>query len=248
MEKFLTIGPKDRTLSAVLHSPANSTADHAVIIVVGGPQYRVGSHRMFVRLARAIAAAGLPVLRFDFQGMGESDGTFPGFDAVSEDLKVATDAMLTEHPECKTISLIGLCDGASAAAIYANQDDRVTRLVLLNPWVHTEAGEAKAFVWYYYPRRLLRLDFWRGVFTGKVNVFKAVGGLLAKVKQAFAGSGDDVTNDVGFIERMRRGLAGFNGEKHFLLSDTDLTAAEFRDLVKQDVPWSEVVPTESVTS
>lgn len=45
-----------------------------VVVVVGGAQYRVGSHRQFVRLARRLAAAGHPVLRFDLPGMGDSPG------------------------------------------------------------------------------------------------------------------------------------------------------------------------------
>ena len=42
-----------------------------MVIVVGGPQYRAGSHRQFTLLARHIAAAGYPVLRFDARGCPE---------------------------------------------------------------------------------------------------------------------------------------------------------------------------------
>lgn len=50
------------------------SASTGVVIIVGGPQYRAGSHRQFVLLARALATAGYPVLRFDYSGMGDSDG------------------------------------------------------------------------------------------------------------------------------------------------------------------------------
>ena len=46
----------------------------AVIIVVGGPQYRVGSHRQFVLLARSLAEQGILALRFDYTGMGYKPG------------------------------------------------------------------------------------------------------------------------------------------------------------------------------
>ena len=49
-----------------------------VVIVVGGPQYRVGSHRQFVLMARDLAREGYPVLRFDYRGMGDSDGAVRG--------------------------------------------------------------------------------------------------------------------------------------------------------------------------
>lgn len=241
MERFQTIGQPGAALSAILHMPETVKGNQAVLIVVGGPQYRVGSHRMFVLLARAIAKAGIPVLRFDFRGMGDSDGEFPGFDAVSDDIRTACDALASEVTVDTRITIIGLCDGASAAAIYADTDSRVDRLVLLNPWVHTEAGEAKAFVWYYYPRRLLQVDFWKSLFSGRVNIVKAIGGLLSKLRMSAAGSSNEVSLDQGFIARMRRGLVGFNGKLHILLSDTDLTAEEFRSLAKNDDVWGDVV-------
>ena len=49
----------------VSHPPANVPRQSlAVLIVVGGPQYRVGSHRQFVLLARALARQGFTAMRF----------------------------------------------------------------------------------------------------------------------------------------------------------------------------------------
>ena len=45
-----------------------------VLIVVGGPQYRAGSHRQFVHLARRLAGAGIAAMRFDYRGMGDASG------------------------------------------------------------------------------------------------------------------------------------------------------------------------------
>ena len=60
------------TLVGVLARPPSSQLQGSlgVVIIVGGPQYRAGSHRQFVSLARALAAAGHAVLRFDYRGMG----------------------------------------------------------------------------------------------------------------------------------------------------------------------------------
>ncbi|KAB8057318.1 hydrolase 1, exosortase A system-associated, partial [Janthinobacterium violaceinigrum] len=58
-------------LVGILSLPA-APGPRGVLIVTGGPQYRVGSHRQFVLLARALAAQGVPVLRFDLRGMGDS--------------------------------------------------------------------------------------------------------------------------------------------------------------------------------
>ena len=63
-----------RLLIGMLHRPESADARRAVVVLVGGPQYRVGSHRQFVLLARELCRRGIAVLRFDFSGMGDSDG------------------------------------------------------------------------------------------------------------------------------------------------------------------------------
>ena len=57
-------------------------ADIGIVLVVGGPQTRVGSHRQFVLLSRCLAAAGYAVLRFDYRGMGDSSGEQRGFERL----------------------------------------------------------------------------------------------------------------------------------------------------------------------
>ncbi len=52
----------------------SNATDVGVAIIVGGPQYRAGSHRQFILLARRLAHAGIPALRFDYRGMGDSPG------------------------------------------------------------------------------------------------------------------------------------------------------------------------------
>jgi uncharacterized protein len=42
--------------------------------MVAAGAYRVGPHRQFLLLARDWAADGIPVMRFDYQGQGDSEG------------------------------------------------------------------------------------------------------------------------------------------------------------------------------
>src|SRR5687767_1902021 len=125
-----------------------------VLIVVGGPQYRAGSHRQFVLLARSLANAGIASLRFDWRGMGDGEGPRTDFREANADLRVAIDALCDAVPALERVVLWGLCDGATACALYDASDRRVAGLVLVNPWVHTEASAAQARLTHYYRGRI----------------------------------------------------------------------------------------------
>ena len=104
------------TLLGVLARP-ELPAQTGVVVIVGGPQYRAGSHRQFVLLSRALGAAGYPVLRFDYRGMGDSTGAQRDFEAVSADIAAAIGALQQRVPAVRQVALWGLCDGASIAKL-----------------------------------------------------------------------------------------------------------------------------------
>ena len=146
-------------LIGIHHGVEDQTPSTVVVNVVGGPQYRVGSHRQFVLTARFLASAGFPCLRFDYRGMGDSAGELRSFTSVSEDIDVVVAWCRQTYPDSKIV-LMGLCDGASAAAIYG-ESTQVDGLILINPWVHRPDLAAKVQVWHYYRQRLLSWAFWR---------------------------------------------------------------------------------------
>ena len=71
LEEALQIPCGTSTMWAIASHPPRgvATLPIAVLVVVGGPQYRVGSHRQFVSLARALARQGMTTVRFDYRGM-----------------------------------------------------------------------------------------------------------------------------------------------------------------------------------
>lgn len=168
------------TVFGILHLP-NSALNRGVLIVVGGPQYRVGSHRQFLLLARDLATQGVPVMRFDFRGMGDSEGHRRKFNEIDDDIRSAVNAFFRGRPELKDVVIWGLCDAASAALFYAYQDQRVRGLVLLNPWVHTEKGAATVYVKTYYLRRLFSPDLWRKIGRMEFNYLEAVSSFLSNL-------------------------------------------------------------------
>ena len=68
-ERALEFDCEGESLVGIL-SGARSGVRRGVLVVVGGPQYRAGSHRQFTLLARHLAEYGLPALRFDYRGIG----------------------------------------------------------------------------------------------------------------------------------------------------------------------------------
>lgn len=210
-----------------------------VLITVGGPQYRVGSHRQFVMLARAVAAAGFPVFRFDYRGMGDSSGELRHFEAVGDDISAAIDAFKEACPEVTQVVLWGLCDAASASLIYwdTTRDKRVAGMVLLNPWVRSEASLAKTQIKHYYGQRLLQADFWRKLLTFKLGIGQSIMGLIRAWFQARASRqhGDLAGSSEIFQRKMIRGLQCFPGNILLVLSGDDYTAKEFLEYCQDDV-------------
>lgn len=231
-------------LIGIIHQ-ADAPANVGVLVIVGGPQYRVGSHRQFVLLARHLAAQGIPAMRFDVRGMGDSKGRPRNFDELDDDIRAAIDCFLGSCPALNQVVLWGLCDGAAAGLFYGYQDSRVKGLVLLNPWVFTEQGAAKTYLKHYYLQRLFSKDLWSKIFSFKFNYANSAASLLNMLRQALGQAKAPQTIDtitrvdehLALPIRMRECLRQFAHPVLLILSGRDLTADEFKDTVKGDPEW-----------
>ncbi len=220
-----------------------------VLILVGGPQYRVGSHRQFVLLARALAQAGTAVMRFDFLGTGDSSGPDRTFEGRNDEIYAAIDAFLAQVPSVKKVALWGLCDAASAALFYAPTDRRVVGLTLLNPWVRTQAGLAKTHLKHYYGARLRDPAFWRKLFSGSLNPMVAMKAWFATLKMSRQNQTDGSSgNAIPFQLRMANAWRSFQqwGSIQLIISGNDLTAKEFIDYAAVEPSWSGLLQSQSM--
>jgi exosortase A-associated hydrolase 1 len=251
-ENALMFDCEGESLVGIL-SGAGLPAGRGVLIVVGGPQYRVGSHRQFTLLARHLAESGVPTLRFDYRGMGDSNGEVRTFERAGADIRCAIDRFFASVPGLKDVVIWGLCDAASAALFYAHQDARVSGLILLNPWVRTQQGLARAHLRYYYVRRLFQASLWQKMVRGEFNVREAVHALGRFVMDALGhprslGTLDDSSaSEAPLPDRMEDGLRKFHGRVLFILSGNDLTAQEFKDVVARSRRWRRSLSSDRVT-
>lgn len=227
-DRALAFACSDSWLYGILSLPAQPQP-RGVLIVVGGPQYRAGSHRQFTLLARELASAGLPAMRFDYRGMGDSEGAMRSFESVSDDIRTAIDQFFASVPGLREVVLWGLCDGASAAAMYAPTDPRVCALALLNPWVRTEEGAAKATIKHYYRSRLFQRSFWTKLLRGRFDFIAAARSLAAQLA-SMSGRPAAGETALSLPDRMHAALRRFKGQVLVMLSGADLTAQEFADL------------------
>ncbi|HYD36556.1 MAG TPA: hydrolase 1, exosortase A system-associated [Allosphingosinicella sp.] len=169
--------------------PAGGTT--GLLFVTGGTQTRIGSHRMYERLAAALAAEGWPCFRFDRRGVGDSEGEDPDFRGSGPDLAAAAAAFRLEQPQLTRMLGFGLCDGASALALHGAAAG-LDGYLLVNPWfVEAEAGEPPAAaIRSRYKEQLLSLQGWKRLLSGSISygkLLKGIGRIVASRPSSLAG-------------------------------------------------------------
>jgi dienelactone hydrolase len=239
-EMALRSGPGG-SLFGVLSEPASGAAPDRqgqtgiVLLNVGGNP-RVGPHRVYVKMARTLAAAGHPVLRLDVAGIGDSPpvrgqpwGNLYERNSV-QDVRAAIDALARRG--CREFLLMGICSGSYLSFQTALADERVDGVVLMNArlleWTPGRAGDtwqtsmqqyAKSTA--YYRRELFRPEAWQRFLRGQVNVrliaqrFLALG--AARLQRALA-FGD--TRAESLLAKMQR-LCARGTDVLMLVSDAD---------------------------
>lgn len=245
-DRALVFSCREAALYGILSLPRQAQSC-GVLIVVGGAQYRAGSHRQFTLLARDLAAHGFPVLRFDYRGMGDSEGSMRNFETIGDDICAAVDRFMAEAPSIRKVVIWGLCDGASAALLYAHQDPRIAGLVLVNPWARTEAGIAKTYLKHYYHARLMDAELWKKIGRGKFDYSAASRSLLQLIGRALGSKVMAGASDSDSLpDRMLHGFSRFKGRVLLILSGNDLTAREFSELERGSAQWQKLIRSDRV--
>ncbi len=118
----------------------NTRPARAVLVLNSSTEHRVGPNRFWVDWSRDVALQGLTVVRLDLPGIGESEGGYAPAasqvyraDAVNS-IRQAMD-WLEKQLGTQQWALAGLCSGAYHAISVALHDERVDRVIAINPLV-----------------------------------------------------------------------------------------------------------------
>ncbi len=137
----LYFAPEERSLFGWYHAPDDGARGELAVLVCPplGHEY-VSGHRSIRHLTDRIAAAGIPAMRFDYDGTGDSAGGDEDAGRVAAWLQSIRTAMqmLRELSGCTRIVLAGTRFGATLAALVAAGSE-VAGLVLWTPVVKGRA-------------------------------------------------------------------------------------------------------------
>jgi hypothetical protein len=117
---------------------AAGEGDLGVVLTNAGVIARTGLHGINVALARALARIGLPSIRFDKSGLGDSGRPSRALPAEQQSIletRLAMDEAQARHG-VRRFAMIGFCSGADDAYWAALQDERICGLLLWDPYIY----------------------------------------------------------------------------------------------------------------
>ncbi|MFO1407136.1 MAG: alpha/beta hydrolase [Steroidobacteraceae bacterium] len=129
-------GAPARRLFGMLHdSSASARRGHAVVVCGPFGREAIRVHRLLRVVADRLAREGVPVLRFDYYGSGESEGSDQDadLDGWATDI-VAAGREIRERTGLRRVTCLGVRLGATAAArAFSNVDASDTGYVFWDP-------------------------------------------------------------------------------------------------------------------
>lgn len=132
--RFYIQGPAGQ-LEAICHCPSDKPSDTIAVICHPHPLHGGAmQNKVVTTLARTFHDLDIPTVRFNFRGVGESDGSFADAIGETEDL-IAVLNWVRANTDAQKIWLAGFSFG-SYVAYSASHEDHVVGLICVAPPVH----------------------------------------------------------------------------------------------------------------
>ena len=198
-ERALLLGRTHPLVGVVTDPPPQSKAEtrsSAIILLNSGIVHRVGSGRLYVKIARRMAALGVVVVRFDHSGIGDSSARPDCLPFVESNVKEAQEVIddLVSQFGIEQFVLGGICSGADTAFRMVCTDDRVVGAVMMNASFYDNSSEWNMYVLNYSHNRkwarqywkgsLFRPNSWRRALTGRIQYRRLLTVLAGQLKYA----------------------------------------------------------------
>ncbi|MFP6887707.1 MAG: alpha/beta fold hydrolase [Opitutales bacterium] len=133
--------PEGETLDYTFHEGVANARD---ILIVGHGVTGNKDRPFVVALAEAVAAEGIPVLRFSFAGNGSSEGRFEEC-TISKEIEDLRAVLSTTETEGFRATYAGHSMGGAVGVLVAATDTRIRYLISLAGMVNTEAFYDREF-------------------------------------------------------------------------------------------------------
>lgn len=226
----------EKNLFGILSRDAASKSDTAILLFNAGTVHHVGPHRLYVTLARNIAALGHACFRFDLEGIGDSVLQSAGRENHPYPETAGTDARaaieyLRERFGYRRFIAVGLCSGAHTAfhAGLDLEDDAISELILINPltyyWVE---GMSLATSRHFrdvlsYKKSIRNPESWLKLLRGKADLKNVVRVALSHprtvvksccdaLRELLPGAGPRLSRDLKKLFALKRPITLFISE------------------------------------
>jgi exosortase A-associated hydrolase 1 len=241
MEQPVKFKCNNKWLYGILHIPEeNSNPSYVVLLITGGPQVRTGAHRLYVQLSRFLCEHNWSSMRFDYEGMGDSEGDFVGFRHAEASITSAIDFLHDRFANKPSIILWSLCDGATASILYgAKHPEYITRMILCNPLVITQDGLARSTIKHYYIKKIFSKEFYRNIFQFNINIFESFLSLIKVFEYAYFKKRPKCNHikEDNLPQLVIESLNSFSKPIRIILSTNDIVASNFQDELKQNYKY-----------
>src|SRR5215469_6607930 len=144
---FYSKGQPSYLLEGVVHAPAQANQAPVIILCHPQPASSDMNDQLTVALANSLASAGMIALRYNFRGVGKSQGQQTDGRLEPLDLAGAIDCALTQpRGNPAKVCVIGHGFGAYIALLYAPFDARIRTIVAISlPLFRAMSGFPKVF-------------------------------------------------------------------------------------------------------